>query len=193
MVTITKDALAREVTELGWTIGDFTYGVPYVQPYGSDSKLHIGKYGSIAPDVRIMMGGNHRPDWVTTYPFSVLDHRAHHIPGQPMSKGDVVLGHDVWLSQGCLIMSGVTIGHGAVVAANAVVVRDVPPYGIVGGNPARLIRKRFSEEQIAALLEIKWWDWHPDEIARHYDIMLSQDIDGFIAAARQKATAPVTN
>ena len=183
MVPITKEVFAKQISVLGWSIGDFTYGVPEVHSWGNDGRLIIGKYCSIGERVDILLGGNHRTDWVTTYPFSVLREDATHIMGHPKSRGDVVVGNDVWIARGAVIQSGVTIGDGACVAGEAVVTRDVPPYAIVGGNPSRQIRLRFSEAQINALLAIRWWNWGEERIAQFYDLMLSSDIDGFIAAA----------
>ncbi|GEP06498.1 hypothetical protein MOX02_45360 [Methylobacterium oxalidis] len=91
-----------------------------------------------------------------------------------------MIGHDVWLGDVCVILSGVTIGHGAVVGAGAVVTRDVPPYAIVGGNPAEILRRRFSEQQIQDLLKITWWNWDEEKIENNLDFMLSQETDHFI-------------
>jgi chloramphenicol O-acetyltransferase type B len=137
----------------------------------------------------VLPGGNHRSDWVTTYPSNVLHRGARHIEGHPATNGEVTIGNDVWLGGDCKIMSGVTIGDGAIVAANALVVKDVPAYGIVGGNPAKLIRKRFDEAQIAALLESAWWNWPDAEVSRAYDLVLQPDIDAFIAYARERSPA----
>ena len=177
------DQFVTQCAERGWEIGVGTYGNPTVQSWGENARLVIGRYCSIAEGVTILLGGNHRVDWVTTYPFHVFDPAGEHITGQPASKGDVVIGNDVWLGDSCRIMSGVTVGDGACVAANAVVTRDVAPYSIVGGVPARLIRHRFGLDQIAALLEIRWWDWPPERIREAYDTLMSPDIDAFIQAA----------
>ena len=183
MVPMTKEVLAEQIAVLGWIIGDFTYGSPKVHSWGNDGRLIIGKYCSIGDKVDILLGGNHRTDWVTTYPFGMLRDGAKHISGHPRSRGDITIGNDVWIARGAVILSGVTIGDGACVAGEAVVTGDVPPYAIVGGNPSRQIRLRFSKTQIDALLAIRWWDWSEDRIAQFYDLMLSSDIDGFIAAA----------
>lgn len=117
--------------------------------------LTIGSYTSIAPDVRIFLGDEHRTDWISTYPFD----------GQPKTKGNVTIGNDVWIGYGATIMSGVTIGDGAVIAARSHVVKSVNPYEVVGGNPARHIKYRFDEATIDLLLELKWWDMSDREIA----------------------------
>ena len=183
MVTLTKDALAARAAKLGWSFGDFTYGVPAVHVWGNDGALRIGKYCSIAGDVQILLGGNHRPDWVTTYPFNVLRSHLGHITGHPSTRGDVNIGNDVWIGKGATIVSGVTVGDGACIAAEAVVTSDVPPYFIVGGNPARTIRARFSERQIAELLQIAWWNWDERDLEPLFELMLSDRVDDFIKAA----------
>lgn len=154
------------------SIGSFTYGVPYIWTWESGEQVNIGKFCSIADNVNIFGGGEHRTDWATTYPFNALISAFDHIQGNPVSKGPVYIGNDVWLGIGCTIMSGVTIGDGAVVAANALVAKDVPAYAIVGGNPAKLIRYRFTEEIRQKLLEIKWWDWEEKDI--YYAVPLLQ-------------------
>ena len=177
----TKDLMEHYHPGCGYEAGEFSYGLPEILNWGGEGrKFRIGKYCSIASGTRVFLGGNHRTDWVTTFPFSVFDPMAEHIDGHPASNGDVEVGHDVWLGQSCTIMSGVTIGHGACIAACAVVTRNVPPYAIVGGNPARLIRSRFSEAQIEALLQICWWDWSAERIREFYPLILSNNIDGFI-------------
>jgi len=131
------------------------------------------------------LGGNHRTDWVTTYPFGHINqHIFNNFNGQghPATKGDVVIGNDVWIGQNVTIMSGVTIGDGAIIANNSHVVRNVEPYSIVGGNPAKLIKYRFTKEQIEKLLEIKWWDWDDDKINRLSPLLCNENIDEFINA-----------
>lgn len=125
-------------------------------------RLEIGKYCSIAP-VTFMLGGIHRSEWVTQYPFASVWGLDKHIE-DARTNGDIVVGNDVWLSTGAMVLSGVTIGHGAVVAACAVVTRDVEPYAIVTGVPAATRRMRFDEATVHRLLEMAWWDWPEDEI-----------------------------
>lgn len=184
VIPFTKDQLEPHITNAGWSVGDFTYGLPEILMWGNDGKLFIGKYCSIGGYVKIILGGNHRADWVTTYPFSYFRDDAKHIPGHPYSNGDIVIGNDVWIGLGCTILSGVTIGDGAILAAHSVITKDVAPYAIVGGNPARLIRNRFSDEQIASLLAISWWNWPEDKLSRFMRSLLSSDIDNFISEAR---------
>lgn len=152
------------------TMGRYTYGSCHlsIQQWNEGAALHIGAFCSISANVTIMLGGNHRHDWVTTYPFGKLciEQFGHaELTGQNTTNGDVVIGNDVWIGDGATIMSGVTIGDGAVIAARAHVVKDVAAYHIVGGNPAKTIRPRFDGETIALLQQLAWWDL-PDETIR---------------------------
>lgn len=174
----TKDLL-RDLGELV-IVGDFTYGKPKVMHWGENAKLKIGNFCSIADDVTIFLGGNHRIDWITTYPFSSLPaewSEAIDIKGHPATKGNVEIGNDVWIGYGATIMSGVKIGDGAVVGAKAVVVKDVQPYSIVAGNPAKEIKKRFDDKLIKKLIELKWWNWPIEKIKLKINILCSIDID----------------
>lgn len=163
---------------LGYEIGEYTYGAPLVVfPQG---KLKIGKFCSIAWNVTIYLGGNHRVDWIALYPFSSDDPRwpeAEGVEGFLTTRGDVTIGNDVWIGSDVIIMSGVTIGDGSVVGAGSVVTSDVEPYTLVGGNPAKVIKKRFSEEVIARLLEIRWWDWPEEKIRGNIQVLCSPDIE----------------
>lgn len=164
-----------------YNIGRGTYGQPHLFRYPNDANLEIGAFCSIALDVSIFLGGNHHPEWVSTFPFGAMWPEYQH-PDQPISRGDVVIGNDVWIGREALILSGVTIGDGAVIGARAVVSKNIPPYGIAVGNPAQVIRYRFSQEIIARLLEIRWWEW-PDKRLRSAITMLqSPDIGAFIKA-----------
>ena len=163
----------------------YTYGIENirVRSWGEPTDILIGSFTSIADNVQIFKGGNHNPDWVSTYPFGHLHTNVFpwHGEGQPSTKGDVVIGNDVWLGSGCTIMSGITIGDGAVVAANATVVKDVPPYAVVGGNPAKVLKYRFTEEQIAKLLEKPWWELPDDRIKKLVPLLCSKNIDDCIS------------
>jgi acetyltransferase-like isoleucine patch superfamily enzyme len=164
------------------SIGRHTYGAPLVRWWGEPANLSIGKYCSIADDVEIFLGGNHRIDWVSTYPFPAFGAwpEAKHVGGHPATRGDVAIGNDVWLGSGCVILSGVSIGHGAVVGCRAVVARDVPPYAIVAGNPATVTRMRFDPDTVDRLLASAWWDWEPARIRERLPLILSADIDAFL-------------
>lgn len=145
-------------------------------------RLIIGKFCCIASGVKFMMGGNqcHRPDWLTVYPLDsldgFLDKETEDYLGY-LPKGDTLIGNDVWLGFESLVMPGINIGDGAIVASRSVVTRDIEPYTIVGGAPARVVKKRFSEDVIDILLEMKWWDWPIEKIKQCQAILLSQDIE----------------
>jgi acetyltransferase-like isoleucine patch superfamily enzyme len=184
----TRLHLARLARRYGFEIGAFSYGRPKVRFPWSRARLSIGRYCSIAERVEIFLGGDHRPDWISTYPFSGMRDLWPDAPETAdfqTTRGDVVIGHDVWIGSGAVILSGVAIGHGAVVAARAVVTRDVPPYGIVAGNPARLIRLRFAEEIVDRLLEAAWWDLPPAAVSALIPLLQSDRIEEFIDAARR--------
>nr|WP_319503814.1 CatB-related O-acetyltransferase [Bacteroides graminisolvens] len=142
--------------------------VLYHYPYVNNDRLIIGKFCSIACGTKFLFNGaNHTLKSLSTYPFPVLAGEWDlQVPVTDAwdNKGDIVIGNDVWIGFEAVIMAGVTIGDGAIIASRAVVTKDVEPYSIVGGVPAKPIRKRFSEERIAELLEMKWWDWSEQEI-----------------------------
>lgn len=163
------------------TVGHGTYGFPTVTAFDDETNLHIGSFSSIASEVAILLGGDHRPDWVTTSPLRIL----HGLPGaghdgHPRRVGDVVIGSDVWIARRATIVSGTRIGHGAVVGAGAVVSGEIPPFAIVSGNRAEVIRYRFEERQRDALLRIAWWDWPLETVLARVDSLCSADIDEFI-------------
>jgi acetyltransferase-like isoleucine patch superfamily enzyme len=163
-----------------YSIGEFTYGKPTICSFNDGTRLTIGKFCSISDKVTLLLGGNHRIDWVSTYPFPDLPVQwpeAANIGGHPLSKGDLTIGHDVWIGHGATILSGVTIGSGAVIGACSVVTRDVAPYEIVAGNPAQLIKSRFSPETCAQLLAKAWWNWPVETIKAHIEIICSDRID----------------
>ena len=160
-------------------VGDFTYAWgPLIKSWGEGAKLYVGNYCSIAGNVQIFLGGDHRTDWITTYPFAeLMPNQFPDIKGSPKSKGDVIIGNDVWIGNDAKIMSGVHIGDGAVIAGSAVVTHDVDPYAIVGGVPARLIRYRVPEDRIMDLLRLSWWHWPIEKVAEAIPILQSGDID----------------
>ncbi|MEB0044865.1 MULTISPECIES: CatB-related O-acetyltransferase [unclassified Pseudomonas] len=169
-----------------YTFGRGSYGVPHVHDWKEGSTLSIGAYCSIAEGVQIFLGGHHRDDWVTTFPFPAMVAQASHIGGYSGTNGNVVIGNDVWLCSNSTLLSGVTVGDGAIVAAGSLVTRDVEPYAVVGGNPARFLRWRFPEEQRLLLRQSAWWDWPEAELYGLADKLCSDDIDGFITYARQR-------
>ncbi len=174
-ILYTKDLLDR-----GYEIGEHTYGKPRVISWGEGATLKIGKYCSISRGVTIFLGSEHRVDWISTYPFPYLWPEARSIKGHPATKGDVIIGNDVWIGYEVTILSGVHIGDGAAIGACSLVSQDVPPYAIVGGNPARIIRYRFREETVKKLLKIRWWDWPDQKVKENVHLICSADIDEFI-------------
>lgn len=165
-----------------FSIGDYSYG--RIEVVGSVGRVTVGRFCSIAEDVQAIMVG-HNPDWITTYPFPALADRwpeAQGIEGHPKPMGDLVIGHDVWIGQRALLMGGISIGHGAIIGAGAVVTRDVAPYAVAVGAPAATTRMRFSEEKIDRLLRLAWWDWPEDKIRRNVDRLCSGDVDALEGA-----------
>ena len=167
-----------------YAIGKYTYGDLHVYQWGEGRSLTIGSFCAIADGARIYLGGEHRTDWVTTFPFSALWKGASEFTGHPTSKGDIVIGNDVWIGAEALILSGVTIGDGAVIGARAVVTKEVPPYAIAVGNPASVIRRRFDADIIDALLRIRWWDWDDARIRKALPLLLSDNVAAFIQAVQ---------
>ena len=169
-----------------WDVGRATYGDPLVHDWGEGARLRIGAFCSIADGVQIFLGGEHRPDWVTTYPFNAMWPSAESFKGHPATKGDVTIGNDVWIAREAMILSGVTIGDGAVIGARAVVSKDVAPYAVVAGNPARVLRHRFEPAVIERLLALRWWDWDDARIEAQLPLMLASDVVAFLDAASAK-------
>lgn len=166
-----------------YQIGDYTYGLPSIKHWGEKATLKIGKFCSIATNVTIFLGGNHRTDWISTYPFSVINQdfpNANGIEGHPSTKGNVSIENDVWIGTNATIMSGITIHNGAVIAANAVVTKDVPPYAIVAGNPAKIVKFRFSQVEIEQLQKISWWNWPIEKINTEVKKICNPDISTFL-------------
>jgi len=161
-------------------VGQYTYGHENIHiEFESFAELEIGKFCSIAEKITVFLGGNHNTNWITTYPFGTINQNSfpYVAKGHPKTNGNVTIGNDVWIGYKSTIMSGITIGDGAVIAANSHVVKDVDAYSIVGGNPAKLIRFRFSNEEIEKLMEIKWWNWHPSHIHKMSPVLCSGNID----------------
>jgi acetyltransferase-like isoleucine patch superfamily enzyme len=168
-----------------YTIGKWSYGKLKILSRKEGASLRIGSFCSFSTEVKVFLGGEHRIDWITTYPFNKLWESAKAFTGHPSTKGDVIIGNDVWVGHAAIILSGVTIGDGAVIGARAVVTKDVPAYGIVAGNPARLINKRFEEDIIQRLLKIAWWNWEDDKIQKCMPLLLNDDIMKFISEAEK--------
>jgi len=169
-----------------YKIGSNCYGTPQVKHPHPDATLTIGSYCSIAKNVQIFLGGNHRIDWVSTYPFPTFFEEGKNIEFDVTSKGSVTIGSDVWLCENSTVLSGVTVGHGAVVANGAIVTKHVAPYSIVAGNPAKHIRWRFDEKTRILLLESAWWNWPEEEVIKIIPLLCSDNVDGFINYAKSR-------
>jgi acetyltransferase-like isoleucine patch superfamily enzyme len=167
------------------SIGPHTYGEFRINfGRGERARVDIGDYCSIAYGVKFVVGGNHRPDWVSTFPFRVLwGMPGAWTDGHPRPEADIAVGNDVWIGSEALILPGIKIGDGAVIATRAVVTRDVRPYSIVAGVPAREVRRRFSDDQVDGLLRMRWWDWPEERIKAHVDLLSSPDVDALLALA----------
>jgi chloramphenicol O-acetyltransferase type B len=163
------------------TVGRFTYGNPRLLMWDAKERISLGSFCSIAEEVAIFGGGEHVTNWVTTFPMRIAfgDPLAEK-DGHPASKGPTVIGHDVWIGFRAIILSGVTIGSGAVIGAGAVVSQDVPPYAIVGGNPATVLRYRFAPDIVQRMLVLAWWDWDIEKIERNIPLMCATDIETFL-------------
>ena len=150
-------------------VGKHTYGTKHIKElsWGEGANLYIGSFCSIGAGIKIYLGGNHRIDWATTYPFGHINKDIFNKfdgKGHPKTNGDVIIGNDVWIGTNTTIMSGVKIGDGSVISNNSHVVKDVEPYSMVGGNPAKLIKYRFSKDIIDNLLKLKWWELDDNKI-----------------------------
>lgn len=152
------------------TVGRFTYGLENlsIREWGEGAALEIGGFCSIAP-ATIVLGGNHRTDWITTFPFGHIyqdELGFEGLTGHPTTNGDVVIGNDVWIGIGVNILSGIVVGDGAVLSAYSNVVKDVGPYEIVAGNPGKVLRRRFDDEVIELLLRLRWWSLPLEKIRK---------------------------
>jgi acetyltransferase-like isoleucine patch superfamily enzyme len=146
------------------TVGRYSYGTPNVISYmHNEAHLHVGSFCSIADDVTIHLGGEHFTGWTTTYPLQLL-FEDDDLPWNVHDRGDVRIGHDVWIGRGATILSGVSIGNGAVIGACSVVAKDIPPFAIVVGNPAKPIRYRLPDSRIIEIQRDPWWNWSDEKI-----------------------------
>jgi acetyltransferase-like isoleucine patch superfamily enzyme len=163
-------------------MGRHSYGRPRVRwYYGDNASVRIGHFVAIADDVVMTIGGGHPVGWVSTFPFRTRFRQpGAYRDGLPEPERDIVIGSDVWIGRGARILAGVRIGDGAVIGAYSVVGRDVRPYAIAAGNPAREVRRRFTDEQVERLLRVRWWDWPDEDIRRAVPLLSSGAIDEFL-------------
>ena len=169
-------------------LGRYSYGnKTTILAWSKNYQVKVGNFCSIADNVVFMLDGGHDYNLTTTYPFGHIFRDQFPVtnPLHPICKGDIIVGNDVWIGNDAFIMNGVNIGDGAVVAANSHVVKDVPPYAVVGGNPAKIIKYRFTPDIINELLELKWWDWTDNKINAMMPLLLSHDIRSFIDKSKE--------
>jgi virginiamycin A acetyltransferase len=172
-------------------VGDYTYFADHLNGpekfeehnvlYNNDFskvKLIIGKFCAIAAETRFLMTGNHKLDAISTYPFPIFHgwENVYDVTNLP-EKGDIIVGNDVWFGYDSLVRGGVNVGDGAIIATRAVVVKDVPAYSIVAGNPAKVVKMRFNDTTIERLLRISWWDWKIEKINQHLSLICHLDVD----------------
>lgn len=196
--------LSRQVTNPNIVVGRYSYYSGYYHGHGFDDcaryllpdagadRLIIGSFCSIGTGASFIMAGNqgHRHDWISTFPFFFLPEEE--ALGTPQNgyrpAGDTVIGNDVWIGAEAMIMPGITVGHGAVIGARAVVTRDVEPYAIVAGNPAKLVRRRFDDAAQAMLLELQWWDWTDDQLREAMPLLTNGDVPALHRHWREHVT-----
>jgi len=180
-IKVGKHTYGVHENKVFWYVSAYDYKGNYFLP-----NLIVGSYCSVGTRVKFYLGGNHRHDWISSYPFhvkSIHNNTFKSLPdkikGYPHTNGDINIGNDVWIGEGVTVMSGVKIGDGAVIATNSTVVKDVEPYSITGGHPAKHIKYRFSDDVIKKLLEIKWWNMEENKLDKLIPYMVSNDIDLF--------------
>ncbi len=166
------------------SIGRHSYGRLILDEYNERSKFIVGDYCSFAKNIRVI-SENHRIDTITTYPFDSFnffytDNPIENKNHFTKNNGVIRIGNDVWIGTDVIILPGVTIGDGAVIGAGSIVTKDVPDYAVVGGNPAKVIKYRFTQDQIAKLKEIAWWNWEEEKVVKNLDKIVNNDIDAFI-------------
>lgn len=175
-----KIAETRKSLSGSWVhVGAHTYGTPRIVGGGPGSRLEIGKFCSIAPGVELELAGDHHLDRASMYPFDNIDAWGSRKELRPYRRpNQIIVGNDVWLGAGCRLLHGVTVGDGAAVGAYAVVSRDVRPYAVVVGNPAREIARRFADEEIERLLTLEWWNWPEEKIKENAAALSSSLAEG---------------
>ncbi|NCS97528.1 MAG: CatB-related O-acetyltransferase [Candidatus Pacebacteria bacterium] len=182
----TKDVVPKKFRD---HIGVYTYGKPIIKEFGDNGTLTIGNFCSIAKDTILILGGAHRADWITTYPFpkygKYFTQTKTNANDYSQNKGGIVIGNDVWIGTGVTILPGVRVSDGAIIGTNALITKDVPPYAIVGGNPAKIIKYRFTETEIEKIRDTKWWEWDIQKINEAIDILSSENIDALVAFSQK--------
>lgn len=183
----TPSEFSERIGAIGYPVSVFkgrgSYGIDGVElwGYGTSAALRVGNFSSFGPRCVALLGGNHRSEWTTTFPFPSFHPDAKKLVDlgntdgpHATSKGDIVVGSDVWIGYGVTLLSGITIGHGAIVGARAVVAKSVPPYAVVVGNPARIVKYRFDNDTIAELLSLEWWkNWSDEEVIARFPHLLN--------------------
>lgn len=169
------------------SVGKYTYGhdknLTVLSWSGPNDKIYIGSFCSFGRSTTIIINADHNIHWISTFPFRSFRNKwkeTSKIKGHPSSRGDVIIGSDVWIATGSTILSGVNIGDGAIISANATVTKDIEPYSVVGGVPAKHIKYRFDRDIREKLLEIKWWDWPDNKIRENVFLLSSNNIEEFI-------------
>jgi acetyltransferase-like isoleucine patch superfamily enzyme len=191
---VRRSQRVRRLTGLGGRViaGPHTYfdAPPVIKAYAGDTALvKLGAFCSVAEDVEFLVGGEHRVDWITTFPLRAFFGLPGMLrDGHPAPAEDIEIGNDVWIGTGACILSGVRIGDGAVIGARAVVTKDVREYAIVGGNPAREIRRRFPDDIVELLRALRWWDWPLDEILENVDVLSSPNVEELARIAAQRTS-----
>jgi acetyltransferase-like isoleucine patch superfamily enzyme len=181
-----RDATTGWIDTSRVTMGRYSYHMPNVVYHEEETTANvtIGSFCSIAQGVRFLLDGEHRQEFITTHPLTQLVGKRQ--PLAKFTKGSTVVGDDVWIGQWATILSGVTIGTGAVIGACAVVASDVRPFAVVVGNPAREIRRRFSDEDIERVLATEWWIWPEAQLLEALPLLWSSDVDGLVEYSRSR-------
>lgn len=186
--------IKEQITNPNIIAGDYSYYSGYYHGHSFDEcarylmpdrddvdRLIIGKFCSIGSGACFIMAGNqgHNPNWVSTFPFFYQDNELFINAKDAFCKaGDTKVGNDVWIGSEAMIMPGVNVGHGAIIGSRALVTKDVESYTVIGGNPAKVIKKRFSEKHIKLLLKMQWWNWEQKHMKKAVELLCSEDIDG---------------
>lgn len=185
-----KDNLKNEIAKGLCTVGEWSYGSPKIYRWDWNSKIKIGKFCSLGPEIKFYVGGNHRADWITTAQlpasqFSEIFDKAQNIKNFSITNGDINIGNDVWIGGNTIILSGVNIGNGAVIGAGSVVSKDIDPFSIWAGNPIKKIRNRFDDVLIKKMEEIKWWDLKDQQINELSIYLCSNNFDDFFKSLKK--------